>query len=155
MMIDLKRSVFGAVTTLLLGIVATQLAFVLLLALPSYFFFQYSRVEVAEPVYVGKPFHARSFLDRYWTLDMTYSDTLFCRDEPTSPFFFYSSQTTELIGAGPKTVKDPPSEWVYTSRVPWHETVCYINSTVYATLPFGIRKIQTIRSSIFTFQKAK
>jgi len=105
MMIDLRRSFYGAVTTLLLGVAATQLAFVMLLALPSNFFFQYSKLEIISPVVIGKPIRVRSYLDRYWTLDMTYSDTLFCKDELHGPFYVYSSQPTELMGAPPKNCK--------------------------------------------------
>lgn len=150
--IDYKRSFIGGLSTLFVGVFAIQIVFVTMLLLPSWFFFIYLKVEPLPPTESGQPLTFNSYLDRYWSLDMTYNDTLFCRVDALQSYQVYSTQTTHIASAPPKRLSDGPSKWVYTSRVPFNTSTCYIHSAVYATLPFNIRKLQVVQSPIFSLK---
>ena len=101
--------------------------------------FEYDRIEVVEPVYVGGPIKFISYSDTFRPSDISWNDVLFCQFGGEGHFDNYSTQSTSKFRVGIKT-KDHASGWWYTSNVPNRPAFCYLRSVSTHIRPLGITK---------------
>lgn len=81
-------------------------------------------------------------------VQLQFVDTLHCK-QPNGAYVFFYYQTVEGFGRKTGVVT---YNWLWEGRVPERDTVCYIQSLVTASLPYGAQKEQYVTTPPFKWQ---
>jgi len=137
--------IVSMITIILAGVLIGWI--IALLIAPATVWFEYKDIVPTKTEYgIGEKLQFRSYSAHSKEAHLHWNDVLRC--DTGQGFGYYSFANSEATIL-PRPVKVNPAPWTYDSSFPVPPAECYLESSIRADLPFGIKKTQVFTGKVF------